>query len=270
MNMGLVSGIMNRLFPSESMRLISKAGSFPRFQKTKITFRDLKFEVTDFLSVAWQLKEIFEDEELKFRSSSTNPVIYDCGANVGVSAVYFKKLFPGAHIKAFEPDPEVYACLEKNISQNNLSGVELFQKAVWNEKGKLKFSSEGADGGSLVSGKGKTIEVESIRLKELLALEKEVDLLKIDIEGAEVDVINDIKDELSKVKLLFVEYHSRPGEPQRLDQLCTALSTAGFRYYIRSINSSVKNPFVSEMDSHDMDIQLNIHAIRKKDQELHR
>ncbi|MEO8086128.1 MAG: FkbM family methyltransferase [Bacteroidota bacterium] len=260
--MGFISGIGRKLFPSESMRLIRNAGKFPRFQHTKFSYRDLELEVTDFLSVAWQLMEIFEEEELRFNSSAVNPLIYDCGANVGISSLYFKKLFPGAVVKAFEPDPDVFKCLEKNVSRNHIHGIELFQKAIWTENGRLTFSSEGADGGSLVSGSGKKIEVESVRLKDLLGKEKEVDLLKIDIEGAEVDVINDIREELNKVKLLFVEYHSRPGQPQRLDELCHSISSAGFRYYIRSINSSVKNPFVSEMGVSGMDIQLNIHAIR--------
>jgi FkbM family methyltransferase len=270
MNKGIIAGIKSRLFPSEVMRLIYKAGKFPRYTLTDFSFAGATYEVTDFLSVAWQLKEIMADEELRFRASSSAPLVYDCGANVGVASIYFKKLYPGARVKAFEPDPAVFACLEKNISRNNVSGVELFRKAVWTANGKLQFSSEGADGGSIVTGAGKKIEVESVRLKDLLVMEQSVDFLKIDIEGAEVDVLNDIREELHKVKFLFVEYHSWAGRPQRLDQLCAVLSQNGFRYYIRSINSSGKNPFTSEMDRDGMDLQLNIHAVRNQDQEVHR
>ncbi len=264
--MGVISEIIKKVFPSEAMKLVKKAGGFPRFSRIEFSYRDIKFEVTDFLSVAWQIKEIFEDEELRFNSDVPAPVIYDCGANVGVSAIYFKKIFPGAIVKSFEPDPEVFSCLKKNISQNNIQGVELFEKAVWIKDGKLQFSAEGADGGSIMLTEGKKIEVDCIRLKDLLAKETAIDLLKIDIEGAEVDVLNDISGELKKVKVLFVEYHSWAGSPQRLDQLCAVLSDNGFRYYIRSINSVVKNPFIFPMPSKGMDIQLNIHAIRKQDQ----
>ena len=101
-----------------------------------------------------------------------------------------------------------------------------------------------------------------IRLKELLEKETEIDLLKIDIEGAEVEVLNDCVENFHRVKLLFVEYHSFTNEEQKLDDLLGVLKKAGFRYYINSIGGSSKNYFLNRADNNGFDLQLNIYACR--------
>lgn len=251
---------------TDTEKLIDEASKAPRYQMHSFQYRGMKFKVTDFISVAWQLKEFFDDGRLEFRTNSANPVILDCGANVGVSVIYFKRLYPQARIIAFEPDPKVYGCLNENLKNNNISGVELVNKAVWNSNDGVSFGSEGADGGS-VYFEGNKIALPSVRLKEILAVENKIDLLKMDIEGAEVDVLKDCGSELKKVKYLFVEYHSWLSSEQRLDELLSLLRENGFRYYIHAIGEVVKAPFVERKFANGMDIQLDIHAINENDQE---
>lgn len=250
------------LFPpkTDTEKLIAKATNYKRFQEHKFVFRGMKLQVTDFISVAWQLKEFFDDGRMNFKSGSAQPIIYDCGANVGVSILYYKKLYPKAIIKAFEPDPKVIHCLKENLKQNAVSDVELFEKAVWINNNGVSFGSEGADGGSVFFEANK-ISLPSIRLKELLEKESRIDLLKMDIEGAELDVLLDCKNELKKIDYLFVEYHSWLGNQQQLDLLLKTLSDSGFRYYIHSIGDVLKQPFIDQTFSNGMDVQLDIHAI---------
>jgi len=82
----------------------------------------------------------------------------------------------------------------------------------------LTFSTEGSLAGSTEMdflGKGTPVQVNAERLKDRLA-NQHVDFLKIDIEGAQNEVLFDIVDELANVDHLFFEYHSIAGKPQRL------------------------------------------------------
>ena len=243
-------------------KLIHEASQAERYKEHSFSFRGLQLRATDFISVAWQIKEFFADGRLEFKSSSKQPVIYDCGANVGVSVLYFKQLHPAATIKAFEPDPKVFACLSENVAANKVQGVELVNKAVWINSDGISFGSEGADGGSIYF-EGNRTTLPSVRLKDLLAAESEIDLLKIDIEGAEVEVLKDCASELRKVRNLFVEYHSWIGETQKLNELLSILTDNGFRYYIHDIGTQLKAPFVERKFTNGMDIQLDIHAINE-------
>ena len=116
-------------------------------EKRGIKFLDLRFDVPDVPSFLWQCREIFEEEIYRFEAQSERPIILDCGANVGVSAIYFKRLCPNAHIIAFEADASIAAYLRKNLAQNGILGVEVWEKAVWIHDRGIIFEGDGADGG---------------------------------------------------------------------------------------------------------------------------
>src|SRR6476660_8278442 len=84
-------------------------------------------------------KDIFAKEIYKFHTTTNTPVIIDCGANVGISVLYFKQLYPHAIIEAFEPDALTFEILSKNCTANSLNNVQLNQVAVWTTNGKLSF-----------------------------------------------------------------------------------------------------------------------------------
>ena len=179
-----------------------------------------------------------------------------------MSCLYFKKLYPKAKIKAFEADPKIARVLENNLAKNSiLDGVEIINSAVWIDEDGIEFSSEGADGGSVYGGKNK-IKLNSIRLKNYLENEKHIDMLKIDIEGAEYEVLKDCKDSLSNVKNLFVEYHSWNKTNQKLSDILEVFEKNGFRYYIESLTKR-KNPFINKGELENMDLQLNIFGVRR-------
>jgi FkbM family methyltransferase len=249
----------NYFFPTEIDRHIRTALAFPRHAEKEITYHGFKIRMTDYLSVAYQLKEIFGEERLKFPFTG-DPLIYDCGANIGISILYFKSVFPGATIHAFEPDPAVFDCLRSNVEHNQLQKIILEKKAVWIHDLGIDFGLEGADGGS-VFFPGNRSKVESVRLADLLAREKNIDLLKLDIEGAEMEVLRDCQDHLFKIKFLFIEYHSWRKQEQELDELLAILRKNNFRYTIHSIGKDVLQPFCVAQSGEGMDIQLDIHAI---------
>ena len=249
--------------PSVEESLIQRATRTPRYTACSFEYRGFKLFASDFISVAYQIKEYFGDERMKFTASSTSPLIIDCGANVGISVLYFKQLFPEANILAFEPDPNISAYFKKNMEANGVKGVQLEEKAVWKDANGIKFGVEGADGGSIFFEGEKSIQIPTIRLRDVPEQYPAVDLLKLDIEGAEVEVIRDCQDQLKKVKFLFIEYHSWIANKQELDVLLACLESNGFRYYIHSIGNQTNKPFLQVDAYNGMDVQLDIYAVNQ-------
>lgn len=237
-------------------------GNRKRFVPLKIKFLKYVFEIPDALSFIWQFKEIFVEEYYKFQTSSENPVIYDCGANVGTSCAFFKYYYPNSRIVAFEPNQKIAEYFEKNIKKNSFGDIEFIKKAVWiNEQG-VDLGIDEADASSIHLQQNKS-KVQSVRLKDFLEKEKRIDMLKIDIEGAEIEVLKDCKNSLENVKNLFVEYHSYKDNPQKLSELTNVLESAGYRYFILQPENRSR-PFINRINKSnpEMDLQLNIFAYK--------
>ncbi|MBK9148630.1 MAG: FkbM family methyltransferase [Flavobacteriales bacterium] len=247
--------------PSAEGRLINAASAFPRHTPHTFSYRQWTIQCTDFLSVAWQVAEIFGDERMRFPAPSHDPLIIDCGANVGISVMHQRWRHAKARIIAFEPDEAVFACLQRNLGTNGITGVECHRQAVWVHGEGVSFGREGADGGSILRT-GDAVSVPSVKLRDVLISNGTVDLLKVDIEGAETEVLLDCGDALGGVQRLYVEYHSFRNRPQRLHELLALLAAQGFRYYLHRIGAHHAQPFMALADA-EMDLQLDIHAIRK-------
>lgn len=234
----------------------------PRFQPVEFVFFSKKLKIIDSASFLFQYGEIFTSEIYKFKARNQRPYIVDCGANIGLSIIYFKKLYPQASIIAFEPDPRVFNILSYNIHSFRFNDVTLINKALWDKTTTLPFFSEGSDGGRVaVRGDNKQlIRVKTEKLNKYL--KKPVDFLKIDIEGAEAKVLEQCQDLLLNVKNLFVEYHSFLSEPQNLGRILRILRKSSFRYYISNIGVKTPHPFLKKNDWMGMDNQLNIFATK--------
>lgn len=212
--------------------------------------------------------EIFVDNVYNFETKSEKPFIIDCGANIGLSVIFFKRLHPNAEVIAFEADPQIMGLCEYNTSQFAFKDVTLVNAAVWTKEGSMEFLPNNSLGGKLEEGVSApdTVSVKTISL--LPYLDRKVDFLKIDIEGAEIEVMDNIKDSLGNVSTLFVEYHSTVGKPQELGKLLDTIANAGFQYYIKEAHPLMRQPFVDHTNKlrfkeGNFDLQLNIYAYRK-------
>lgn len=234
-----------------------------RYKEGTTMFHGKTINYIDFASYQSTLNELFNQKIYSFKSDKIKPVIIDCGANIGLSILFFKQLYPEAIIQAFEADPKVFNCLEKNLVSFGLNDVELINKALWDTESNLTFYSEGADGGRVdekAFGNGEMINVETTCLSKYL--DKKIDFLKIDIEGAEYKVLKESFPYLKNVENVFVEFHSFLDKTQHLNEILEILKKSGFRYYISSIGVRSSHPFIHVNQSLGMDNQLNIFAYR--------
>ena len=197
-------------------------------------------------------KDIFAHRIYHFDAVRPDPLILDCGSNIGMSILYFKQRYPQARIIGFEPDPDIIPLLESNIAGNHLKNVQWVRAALSRDEGKKVFYSDGICGSGLAetltlekSYDWKQYEVQCLRLRDYLA--EPVDFLKMNIEGAEYEVLADSEDRLPQIREMIIEYHHLPGLPRSLHHILDLLHRQGFEYLINDFdaetNGGVQPPF---------------------------
>jgi FkbM family methyltransferase len=222
-----------------------KPGSTLRFEGYTVRFNDGP-------NLYILYKDIFVHRIYHFDAMRPDPLILDCGSNIGMSILYFKQRYPRARIVAFEPDPDIIPFLESNIAGNNLKDVRWLQTALSRDSEKKIFYSDGICGSGLSetltrenSHAWKQYEVPCMRLRDYLT--EPVDFLKMNIEGAEYEVLADSEDRLRQVREMIIEYHHLPGLPRSLHQILELLHRQGFEYLINDFdsetNGGVQPPF---------------------------
>jgi FkbM family methyltransferase len=233
------SRVKHQLFPRGEVAAWRQACRLaehtPRYTPGEIDLGEYRIAYADLLTLCPQWRDIFVEDSLQFETSRRDPRILDCGANIGLASLYFKRLYPHARITAFEADPTLAAICRRNLADNAASDTDVHAVAVWREAGMVRFQQEGADSGAIegagVGLGGNVIQVPSIRLRDILAGER-VDLLKLDIEGAEHAVLPDCVDVLTNVDALLIDVHEFDPTRRGLASLLDLLTSAGFQYAI--------------------------------------
>jgi FkbM family methyltransferase len=247
---------------SLNMADLQKMEQMPTGQQGSILIENKPFEFHDALSFYVTYQEIFVEGMYEFNTQNPQPYILDCGANMGLSVLYFSRLYPKAEIVAFEPEQPIYEMLKRNINTFINGNISVKQLALWNKKTELNFYTDKGMGGSIENtySNQQPVKIQT----ELLStyINKPVDFLKLDIEGAETEVLLECKDKLHLVKNIFVEYHSFINKPQQLDVILNLLSNAGFRYHIKE-SFVRRKPFIDKaLACENMDMAITVFAYR--------
>ena len=148
-------------------------------------------------------------QSLEFVEKSKNSQIFlDLGAHAGYYTLLYKAVNKDALVYSFEPVANNYNFLKEHIKMNNFRNVIFFNEAVADEDGVLKFARGNSVGGKLSSSGD--MEVSAIKLSRLID-EKIIefpDLIKMDIEGAEFQVLQDLEPYLTMHKpVIFLSTH---------------------------------------------------------------
>jgi FkbM family methyltransferase len=181
------------------------------------------------------VREIWEENvyEVKDTHFNRGGVVVDIGANIGTFSVYAAHF--GATVYAVEPEPHNREALEKNIVLNKMNDrIYVLPYAISDYKGTAVINDSG--GGSTIKDDGIFgTEVEVMALDSLFSLYHidSVDVLKIDVEGAEAEIIiGASRDNLNKCKFITIELDIRSGS--RIGDIVKKLSET---HHVRTMGS---------------------------------
>lgn len=155
---------------------------------------------------------------LEFASLAAGNVVLDLGAYSGITSIVFaREVGPTGRVFAFEPDAENFRTATENLITAKSFGYPpftLINEAVWSHDDGLDFSAEGSMGSSAASivgiGRGSVVNVPTITLTRFCRERqiKHIDFIKMDIEGAEVEVLDSSREILSQMRpKILIEPH---------------------------------------------------------------
>lgn len=211
-NLGIVSSgriILARLTPSDRETVLSTTGFGKVVWRSKGDWGALTHLYTRQL----------------FLNTGADPVrvIIDAGANIGMESLRFAKLYPEARIIALEANVENARILRANIEGK--AAISVLDRGLWNKTAKLRVARRGDDNQSFfveeLPHEAAEFDIEAVSVGELLAMFglTEIDIFKIDIEGAEMQLFDDSCDGwLSAVRAFIVECPDAdaPGATQKI------------------------------------------------------
>jgi len=137
--------------------------------------------------------------------------IIDIGANIGITTVpVAKRIGEGGKLYSFEPVPEYFDTLRKNLSSNRLENVRVYERAVTDQGGRINFYQKGLSSGIIFEEGAKKFEASATTVDRFLSEQKieRIDLINMDCEGSELLVLRGAKETLRRNKVqIFCEIH---------------------------------------------------------------
>jgi len=182
-------------------------------------------------------EEIFIFEVYRFRNNVLPTCIVDGGSNIGLTILYFKLKYPDTPVKGFEPIPNLFQLLSFNILNNNISGVEVFNVGLSNTAESITMCRNSFKSNlnwSMIyeNPESPVTTVQSALLSSFIE-EKKTYALKLDVEGSEITIINELitSGKIKYIRELIIELHpiiNKECMPSMLNQL----NNNGFQYDI--------------------------------------
>lgn len=158
----------------------------------------------------WEMvQSVIELDEYHLRAMPALRTVIDCGGHVGSFSAAVQALFPACRVLAFEPSPDNAALFRENAPAAELHvtalGLDPGEVQLWAVPGDTAFSTSDRIGGSVASGESATVS----RLSSYLVDIPSVDLMKVDIEGDEYAVFEDLRNsgQLEKIRRIVGEWH---------------------------------------------------------------
>jgi FkbM family methyltransferase len=171
----------------------------------------LRLKTSDMLTFV----HVFLRGEYDVEIAKTPTIIVDAGANIGLTSIFYANKYPDAKIFSLEPECSNFALLKKNVAP--YGNILAINKALWGDNTTLEILDPGLDKWGFQTRRrpdekaaGKEA-VESITIDRLMHDYQlgHIDILKIDIEGAEKEVCESAGPWIDKVGMMAMELHDR-------------------------------------------------------------
>jgi FkbM family methyltransferase len=240
-----------------------------------LIYKNFKIFYSDAESTLQTLDEIFVNESYRWVSDEKSPLILDVGANIGLSCLYFKSKYPEARIICFEPDPTSFEFLCMNIQMNQLKNVRAIRAAISDHQGFANFYGQvdenhtDARGNSLIESWGmqrhssQKILVQTFSLRDFLS--EKVSLLKLDVEGAEELILQDIKNDMKKIENIYLEFHASDSvrEINDLERTLELLRSQNFELNVAPGETGIFPPDVLAWAARNQPSLYHIQAVQR-------
>lgn len=161
----------------------------------------------DFEMPAFPEAIAFDDEYFKYGAPAPGDLVFDLGANIGLVAYALAtQVGSSGRVISFEPDPQSLDYLRRNVARHSLAQVTIEPLAIAPTAGKLEFYAEGTITSGLASARkdslmtesmGSVITIDAVTLADAVKRHGMPAWIKMDIEGAEIDVIDGSRDLLA-------------------------------------------------------------------------
>jgi FkbM family methyltransferase len=181
----------------------------------------------DRLVWANQILEVFGMDCYGVRDLPLACSVVDCGANIGTFVRFVKWMRPEATVLAIEPSLRNLEYLKRNVETLPMGGVSIVHAAVGRESGKTNIGGSTSDGLRVGVKEGQHVAV--IPLRDVIA--EDVDLLKLDVEGSEIEALEGAGDALKRVRRVVCEYHLYRNRRGSLSSLIGLLEDGGFTFF---------------------------------------
>ena len=232
------------------LRIIQVCRDWPKW------FREYFSELNDGLSDSYRMRcgvrlytrhnrtdlnmidEIWAFRKYDYFGYRVNPgdVVVDIGANIGTFSVYAAKVCGASRVLSFEPFPDNYGMLRKNVEQNQLHMITHVNQAVAGSRGPRTLTLDSLDAGShsIVKGvvsasSGRSIQIDCCTLEDIFqrfSLTK-IDYLKIDCEGSEYEILENATPRLQQISRISMETHTTPD--RKAEDMEKLLCSNGFK-----------------------------------------
>ena len=211
----------------------------PRFTPGSIRMLDYELKYLDLLSFCPQWHDIFVDGALEFRADSA----------VAADSRLRRQRRPGQPVlqtpvsrrhesRRTRPTRRCSRCFAHNLDVNGAADVETVHAALWTANGRVTFRAEGSDSGMIgtLAGAvaGTAVDVPSLRLRDLIERDANgrIDLLKLDIEGAEDAVLADCEPVLHRIAAIVMDLHEFDPADRQAPRVLELLTRNGFTYAV--------------------------------------
>lgn len=222
------------------LKLHWKSIFFDKGIELQMKFNNKKLYAPNLSTMEYLFDEIFVNGEYyQPQIKGDIKIIYDCGANIGFATIFFKILYPEAKILCFEPNPKTFQSLERNILINNFNNVQLHQIALSKEEGMLDlfFTDDVSVTASIDASRSDFDQIVSVQTKKLsnFIVNYKPDLIKMDVEGAEHYIIEDLiqTSTLGNASFYLLEYHNH-GEIKLFSKFLEKFSMEDYQYQLQA------------------------------------